>query len=278
LSELPRTPTSDTTTPVIDVAAALAEAEGASMSFRVRVQRHDGSHATGTRRWDEFRVAWRPGLTVHDCLESILRDPVDVRGRRVDPPAWEASCLEGRCGTCAMRVDGRARQACTTLVDPLLLAKGAAVIELSPLSKLPVLRDLVVDRARIRSDLERVRAWVELDAGAEAGGVGLLADDPAPACTSCGACLDACPEVHARSSFVGAATIHEAHAALSASTARDERAAVLDALAGPGGVAECGRARNCVEVCPAGLPLDTSIAAASRATTVHVLTGFLRRR
>jgi succinate dehydrogenase / fumarate reductase iron-sulfur subunit len=180
-----------------------------------------------------------------------------------------------------MRIDGRARQACTTLVDPLLLAKRAAVIEVAPLAKLPVLRDLVVDRSRLRTDLERVRAWVELDAASSRGssvGPGLAPDDPAPGCSACGACLDACPEVHPGSGFVGAATIHGARLALEAAKATEGQRAVLDALAGPGRVAECGRARNCVEVCPAGLRLDESIGAAARATTVHVFTGWLRRR
>jgi succinate dehydrogenase / fumarate reductase iron-sulfur subunit len=59
------------------------------------------------------------------------------------------------------------------------------------------------------------------------------------------------------------------------SPAADER---LDALMGPGGVAECGKAQNCVEVCPVSLPLDESIAAMARATTKRLFTGWLRRR
>jgi succinate dehydrogenase / fumarate reductase iron-sulfur subunit len=36
---------------------------------------------------------------------------------------------------------------------------------------------------------------------------------------------------------------------------------------GPGGVAACGNAQNCVSVCPKEIPLTTSIARAGRATT-----------
>jgi succinate dehydrogenase / fumarate reductase iron-sulfur subunit len=42
---------------------------------------------------------------------------------------------------------------------------------------------------------------------------------------------------------------------------------------GPGGVADCGNAQNCVQVCPKHIPLTESIAAIGRATTIH---GFVR--
>ena len=45
----------------------------------------------------------------------------------------------------------------------------------------------------------------------------------------------------------------------------------MDALVGPGGVQACGNAQNCVSVCPKEIPLTTSIAKASRASTLHVV-------
>jgi succinate dehydrogenase / fumarate reductase iron-sulfur subunit len=45
----------------------------------------------------------------------------------------------------------------------------------------------------------------------------------------------------------------------------------LEALMGPGGVAACGNAQNCVSVCPKEIPLTTSIARAGRATTVAAI-------
>jgi succinate dehydrogenase / fumarate reductase, iron-sulfur subunit len=44
---------------------------------------------------------------------------------------------------------------------------------------------------------------------------------------------------------------------------------------GEGGVADCGKAQNCVEVCPKEIPLVDSIAQVSRATTKHMLFGWL---
>jgi succinate dehydrogenase / fumarate reductase iron-sulfur subunit len=38
---------------------------------------------------------------------------------------------------------------------------------------------------------------------------------------------------------------------------------------GPGGIADCGNAQNCIKVCPKDIPLTRSIAKAGWATTAH---------
>ena len=48
----------------------------------------------------------------------------------------------------------------------------------------------------------------------------------------------------------------------------DER---LDGLMGPGGIQDCGKAQNCVQVCPKEIPLTTSIAAMNRDVTKLVV-------
>jgi succinate dehydrogenase / fumarate reductase iron-sulfur subunit len=49
----------------------------------------------------------------------------------------------------------------------------------------------------------------------------------------------------------------------------------LDAVMGEGGVADCGKAQNCVEVCPKEIPLVDSIASVSRDTTKRMLFAWL---
>jgi succinate dehydrogenase / fumarate reductase iron-sulfur subunit len=53
---------------------------------------------------------------------------------------------------------------------------------------------------------------------------------------------------------------------------KDQR---LEAVMGEGGVADCGKAQNCVEVCPKDIPLVDSIATVARDTTKHMLFGWL---
>jgi succinate dehydrogenase / fumarate reductase iron-sulfur subunit len=51
----------------------------------------------------------------------------------------------------------------------------------------------------------------------------------------------------------------------------------LETMMEPGGVADCGKAGNCVEVCPKDIPLLESIAAVQRQATVHVIKRFFSK-
>jgi len=110
---------------------------------------------------------------------------------------------------------------------------------------------------------------------------------------SCGCCLEACPqyskiELEKRSdeteeafearknvahdeAFLGAHAISQAMLHNHHPTGKSLASERLDALMGPGGVATCGNAQNCVSVCPKDIPLTTSIARAGRATTIHAV-------
>ena len=43
---------------------------------------------------------------------------------------------------------------------------------------------------------------------------------------------------------------------------------------GEGGLQECGNSQNCVNACPKGIPLTTSIAAMNRETSFHMFKSF----
>lgn len=48
----------------------------------------------------------------------------------------------------------------------------------------------------------------------------------------------------------------------------------LAAIMGDGGLASCGNSQNCVQACPKGIPLTTSIAALNREATVQMFRNF----
>ena len=92
---------------------------------------------------------------------------------------------------------------------------------------------------------------------------------------TCGCCLEACPQVSASSPFVGPAAISQVrlfNLHPSGAMEADER---LDAVMGEGGVEDCGKAQNCVAVCPKEIPLVDSIASVGRATTRRLLLDWL---
>jgi succinate dehydrogenase / fumarate reductase iron-sulfur subunit len=245
-----------------------------SEKIEVVVRRCDGPGQEG--RDETFLVDREPTLTVIGCLMAIQRNPVTSGGRRVAPVAWESNCLEEVCGACTMVVNDQVRQACTALVDGLDWP-----IRLEPMSKFPLVRDLVVDRSRIFEDMKRVKAWIAIDGTHDLGpgprvSAAVSQERYALArCMSCGCCLEVCPQYGPGKSFMGAASINQValmNAHPTGALGAPER---LDAVMGPGGIADCGNAQECVHACPKEIPLTDSIALVGRQTTVHAVKKFL---
>lgn len=228
--------------------------------------------------WDFFEVPKVPYMNVLSCLVEIRKNPVNREGQRVKPIVWESACLEEVCGACTMLVNGKVRQACSAMVE-----RFPGTIELRPMSKFKVVRDLVVDRTRLFKDFQRVHAWIDMD-GTHALGPGpRQSPDLAETryalsrCMGCGCCLEACPNYGDQSDFIGAAPINQArlfNLHPSGSMHQEDR---LKALMAPGGVQDCGNAQNCVKACPQHIPLTTSIADMMRATTKHALLDLFRK-
>jgi len=265
-------------------------------TFVVRVLRQDGPGREAY--WERHRVVHGPDMNCISVLQEIAEQATTIDGRKVAPVVWECNCLEEVCGACAMVINGRVRQACTALVDRLL-AERAGEIELRPMTKFPVLRDLMVDRRRIFAALEKVKAWVPVDSYYHMGPGRRQSQQTQEMaywyskCMSCGCCLEACPqflkieldrkqgeteeEFRAREreaidrSFMGAHAVAQVELFNSNPIGQMSAADRLDALTSQGGIQTCGNAQNCVKVCPKGIPLTTAIARAGRAATVHTL-------
>ena len=229
-------------------------------------------------RWEEFSVPWEEHLNVHAALMAVQRNPVTKDGAKTTPVVWDASCLEEVCGSCTMVINGRVRQACSALVDDL-----EQPIELRPMSKFPLIRDLAVDRSRIFEDFKRVQAWIHLDGTHDLGPGPRQSQELADTryelsrCMACGCCLEACPNYGPQSDYIGAAVVNQARLFNLHPSGKMHQAERLDALMDPGGIADCGNSQNCVEVCPKGIPLTTSLADTMAATTKHTLFSLFRK-
>ena len=238
--------------------------------IKLRVLRQDSPGSPS--RWDEFSVPRSPGMNVISCLMEIQRRPVTVGGGATTPVAWDAHCLEEVCGACTMVINGRVRQSCSALVDQL-----AEPIVLSPMTKFPVVRDLIVDRGRMFSDLMTIKGWIPVQGTYDLGpGPRMAPGDQEWAyklstCMTCGCCLEVCPNVSDRSNFIGPAAISQARLFNAHPTGKLNAAERLEALMEPGGISECGNAQNCVEVCPKEIPLTTSIGAMGREVSLYAI-------
>jgi succinate dehydrogenase / fumarate reductase iron-sulfur subunit len=246
---------------------------------RLKVRRQDAPDRPETRRWEEFAIPHHPNMNVISALMEIQRAPKTADGKEVAPVVWECVCLEEVCGSCTMVINGKVRQACSSLVDKI--APAGETITIEPMSKFPLVRDLIVDRQRMFEDMKRVKAWIQLDGTHELGPGPRESPEsqeeryPLSRCMTCGCCLEACPQYGPGLDFVGPfalnlVRLYNSHP--SGAMHKDER---LDAVMGDGGVEDCGKAQNCVEVCPKEIPLVDSIAVVGRETTKRMLFGWL---
>lgn len=242
----------------------------ATTTVLLRIKRQEGQ--TAQSRWEEFHLPYKPRMNVISALMDIRRNPVTVDGKKTTPISWDCNCLEEVCGACSMSVNGKVRQACSALVDHLVQP-----IVLEPMTKFPLVRDLMVDRRRMFEALKRVRAWIPLD-GTYNLGPGPRVDPETGAvayslsrCMTCGCCLEVCPQVTLISAFMGAAVISQVRLFNMHPTGRMNARERMDALMGEGGLADCANAQNCVHACPKDIPLTESIAAMGREMTRHML-------
>lgn len=242
-------------------------------AIKIKVLRQNTPH--DGQRWETFAVPYEPGMNMTTVLQRIAADPVTTEHQPSAPVAYDACCLEEVCGACTMVINGRVRQACSALVDQLLEDTAGEPIELRPMTKFRVVRDLVVDRRPMFESLKRIKAWVAVD-GYHAIGPGPRISPPEQdeayplsRCMTCGCCVEACPQFNDHSQFIGPAAISQAILFNAHPTGKVERDARLEVLSGVGGVVDCGNSQNCVKVCPKDIPLTDSIAKAGRDTTLY---------
>ncbi len=253
--------------------------EGTGKLVHLRIKRQDGQDKLDTVRWEEFKVPYLPQMNVNSALQQIQKDPVTTAGKTVAPVVWEAACLEEVCGSCTMLINGRVRQACSALVDQL--SPNGEMITIEPMSKFPCERDLIVDRSRMFESLKQVKAWIELDGTHELGPGPRESQEsqeeryPLSRCMTCGCCVEACPQYSDASPFIGPAALNQVRLFNLHPSGAMHKNARLESVMGEGGVADCGKAQNCVEVCPKEIPLVDSIAVVARETTKRMLFGWL---
>lgn len=249
-------------------------------TVRLRILRQAGKDAP--QEWQTFELKHRQGMNVISALMEIRRNPKTAEGKMVDPPAWEAACLEEVCGSCTMNINGGVRQACTALIEAVSEEKnGVFEVTLEPMKKFPLVRDLVVDRSSMFQSLIKIKGWVPIDGSYDLG-MGQPQDDrirklrySLSECMTCGCCLEACPQYSSKTKFVGPAAIGQTLLFNLHPVGEKASADRLEYMTTEEGITNCGNAQNCVKVCPKGVPLVQAIAEINKQTTVYKIKKWL---
>ncbi len=252
-----------------------ATADSGRKTINIRILRQ--LDTTAEPFWEEYSIPYRPKMNVISVLMELRGNPYTTEGEKSPPVAWDAACLEEVCGSCSMNINGQPRQACSALVDKL-----PDPIVLEPFKKFPIVRDLVVDRSSMFEDLKRVKAWVPIDGTYDLGEGPRMAEEERAkmytlqTCMTCGCCLEACPQVNDHSDFIGPAAISQVRLYNAHPTGKMHASSRLEEMLEEGGVQGCGKAGNCIRVCPKGIPLTESIFDVNRQATGYAIKKFFK--
>ncbi|VAW67987.1 Succinate dehydrogenase iron-sulfur protein [hydrothermal vent metagenome] len=166
---------------------------------------------------------------------------------------FRRSCREGVCGSDGMNINGTNGLACITPLNSL-----KQPVEIRPMPRLPVIRDLIVDMDQFYKQYRDVKPFLSVK-------------DPLPEvelkqtpqerdkldglyeCILCGCCTTSCPSFWWNpEKFLGPAALLQAARFIgdSRDQSTEER---LQALDDPFKLFRCHTIMNCVQVCPKGL-------------------------
>lgn len=172
----------------------------------------------------------------------------ELNRQLTDKIMWECSCLQKKCGACAMVINGRPQLAC----DAQLSSAKQGEITVEPLRKFPVVRDLVVDRSVLYRNLAAMNAFLTAEVRASEQQNDLLYE--ASRCLQCGCCLEICPNFYAGGSFFGMASMVPVSRLLEELPKAEQKA--LRKQYQKHIYAGCGKSLACRDICPAGLEME----------------------
>jgi succinate dehydrogenase / fumarate reductase iron-sulfur subunit len=168
---------------------------------------------------------------------------------------FRRSCAHGVCGSDAMRINGRNRLACKTLLKDLDLSKP---IYIEAIKGLPLEKDLIVNMDPFFESFKAVQPFLIASSKPEKERLQSPAErarfDDTTKCILCAACTSSCPVFWTDGQYFGPAAIVNAHRFIFDSQVR------LDILNDKEGVWRCRTTFNCTEACPRGIQVTQAIA------------------
>ena len=236
------------------------------MKTAFRVQRFDPEVDKPAPYFQEYNVELEASDTVLDALIKI-RESVD------DSLSLRCSCRGAICGSCGMRINGHAGLACKTKVMALDSSDGP--IQVEPMKNMPVIKDLVVDLALFWDKIRQVSPWLQ-PTGPEPDGEYLAPPESMKhlsgvmACIMCGVCVSDCTVLEIDRHFVGPAALAKAYRFV-ADPRDSQQQNRLNTLNEPGGMWDCTRCMECVQVCPKHVaPMDRIMALRTKGMEANV--------
>ncbi|MFF6773788.1 succinate dehydrogenase iron-sulfur subunit [Streptomyces sp. NPDC012637] len=244
-------------TPVLDkVEKDSAASPYITVTFRIRRYNPEISDAAV---WEDFQIEIDPKERVLDGLHKIKWD---LDGTLT----FRRSCAHGICGSDAMRINGKNRLACKTLIKDINPEKPITV---EAIKGLTVMKDLVVDMEPFFQAYRDVMPFLVTKGNEPTRERLQTAEDrerfdDTTKCILCAACTSSCPVFWNDGQYFGPAAIVNAHRFIfdSRDEAGEQR---LEILNDKDGVWRCRTTFNCTDACPRGIEITKAIQEVKRA-------------
>lgn len=244
------------------VEAASAASHLITVTFRIR---RFNPEVSAESTWQDFQLDIDPKERVLDGLHKIKWE---IDGTLT----FRRSCAHGICGSDAMRINGRNRLACKTLIKDIVSTDNNGVskpILIEAIKGLTVLKDLIVDMDPFFQAYRDVMPFLVTTGNEPTRERYQSAEDrerfdDTTKCILCAACTSSCPVFWNDGQYFGPAAIVNAHRFIfdSRDEAGEQR---LEILNDKDGVWRCRTTFNCTDACPRGIEVTKAIQEVKRA-------------
>ena len=242
-------------TATVEVPVAVAPV-ATDVTFRIRRFQPE---VDSEPHWQEFTLALYPTDRVLSALDRI-------KGEQDGTLTFRRSCGHGICGSDAMRINGRNRLACKTLVKDLDIRKPITV---EAIKGLPLEKDLIVDMEPFFAAYRTVLPFL-IPEGHDPSRERLQSAedrarfDDTTKCILCACCTTSCPVYWTDGQYFGPAAIVAAHRFIfdTRDAGSEQRLEILNEREG---VWRCRTTFNCTDACPRGIEVTKAIQEVKRA-------------
>ena len=233
--------------------------------FTLKIRRYDPESGKPAY-WQEFGVELDPERSV---LDAILQ----AKDREDGSIGIRCSCQAAICGSCGVRINGKSRLACNTLLEVAQAGAPNGAIVVEPMGNMPVIKDLIVDMDAVHwKKIQRVVPWLlpEGDPPEREYIVepeSMIDITQSMACIHCGACVSACLSMEVDPEFIGPAALAKAYRFVGDPRDAYTEDRLLDLAEDQHGIYDCTHCFACIEVCPKDVaPMNQIMRLRRRAT------------
>ncbi len=224
------------------------------MQVALKIWRYDAD--SGDRELRDYEIEAPEWACLLDVLD-LIKDQQD------GTLAYRKSCRMMICGSCGMRMDGRAVLACKERMLPIVERGHVPVI--SAMGNMPIVKDLVVDMDPFWNKIRRMKPWLEPGYDEVLEKERIVSQQQTNViqkealCIMCGCCVSECNSMESDPEFFGPAALAKGFRFVG--DVRDQTSVErLEDYNDEHGIWDCTRCYFCNERCPKGVDPRDAIA------------------